>query len=92
MTRFIPDIVNNIAVKTGYSKKDIKTILDYMREEIIEMLCNNDDVNLKELGTFKLKQRNERIGENPLSKEKLVVPAHRTVTFFTVKTLRDKVR
>lgn len=92
MVRMIPDLVDEVAHKTGYTKKDIKIIIDEMRDCILEMLCNYEDVSITNLGTFKVRQKKERIGEQPKTKEKIFIPARKTIIFKVARSLKERVK
>ena len=90
--KHVPDLVDMISKKTGFTKKDIKELLDQLQDCIIELLCNNEDVKMNNLGTFKIRHKKARIGEQPLTKEKVFVPERKTVIFSVSKTLKIKVK
>lgn len=92
MIKYIPDLVIAIAEKTGYRRSDIKIIIDEMCDGIIEILCSYEDVSITNLGTFKVRQKKERMGEQPKTKEKILIPARKTIIFKVARSLKERVK
>lgn len=90
--KFVPDLIEIVAQKTGYSKSAIKEIINEFRDSIIETLCNDEEVNIIHLGKFKVRNKKERMGEQPLTKEPVFVPARKTIIFSVCSTLKKKVK
>ena len=74
-------LVNEIAAKAQLNKVDAKKALEATLETIAEALKNEDKVQLIGFGTFAVVDKPERTGINPLTKEKIVIPARKVVTF-----------
>ena len=74
------DFSKNMSDKTGFPISLSKKIVDDMLIIFTEMIKNNDLV-LKNIGTFKLSKKNERIGRNPKTKEKKIISARNVVLF-----------
>lgn len=75
------DLVNEIAAKAGLNKVQAKAALDATLESISQALANDDKVQLIGFGTFAVVEKPERTGHNPRTKEKIVIPARKTVKF-----------
>ena len=58
---------------------------------IEEALVNGDEVKIAGFGTFKVKERKERTGRNPRTKEEIIVPASKTLAFSPAKALKEAV-
>ena len=74
-------LVNEIAAKALLNKVDAKKALEATLETIAEALKNEDKVQLIGFGTFAVVDKPERTGINPLTKEKIVIPARKVVKF-----------
>ena len=74
-------LVNEIAAKAQLNKVDAKKALEATLETIAEALKNEDKVQLIGFGTFAVVNKPERTGINPLTKEKIVIPARKVVKF-----------
>lgn len=76
-----PELVEKVAIKTQMPKTNVSTILDGIVEEVIAALKEGDEVQLIGFGTFKLTERAEREARNPITGDKVVVPAHKAPKF-----------
>jgi len=65
-----------------FSKKVIDDLLNVL---IISIKENN--LNLKNLGVFKIIKKNERIGRNPKTKEDYTISARKTLSFKASKKI-----
>ncbi|MDE6099225.1 MAG: HU family DNA-binding protein [Muribaculaceae bacterium] len=84
------ELVNAIAEKANLSKADAKNALDATLNAISEALAANDKVALIGFGTFAIAEKAERTGLNPRTKEKIVIPARKTVKFKAGAELNSK--
>ena len=80
------DFSKNMSDKTGFPISLSKKIVDDMLIIFTEMIKNNDLV-LKNIGTFKLSKKNERIGRNPKTKEKFLISERKSIRFIVSKNL-----
>jgi len=86
------DLVNSIAAKTGLSKKNSEAALNAVISSIEEALEKGEKVVLVGFGTFEVRQRAERKGRNPQTKEEIVIPASKAPVFKAGKGLRERVK
>jgi len=85
------DIAKNLSSQTGLSLNFSKKLID----DLIELLIINIKKNgfiLKNIGTFKLLFKNERIGRNPKTKEKFLISKRKSISFTPSKELLSKVK
>lgn len=75
------DLVNEIAAKAGLNKVAAKAALEACLESVSQALANEDKVQLIGFGTFSVVEKPERTGINPLTKERITVPARKVVKF-----------
>ena len=83
------DLINIISNKTGLSQNLSKKILS----DLIEILNNNISngyLSLKNIGTFKLLSKKERIGRNPKTKKEHLISARKGVRFIPSKYISEK--
>ena len=85
------ELVAAVAEKTGLSKKDSEKAVNAAFDTITEALAAGDKVQLVGFGAFEVKERGERIGRNPQTKEEIRIPASRVVGFKVGKALKDAV-
>ena len=75
------DLINIISRETGFSKNFSKKILNDLLD-ILRSNISNGDLNLKNFGTFRLLNKKERIGRNPKTKQKFLISARKSVSFY----------
>ena len=84
------DICIFLSKKKGYSvlfsKKIINNLIDILINEIKE-----NSFNLKNIGTFKILNKKERIGRNPRTKEIYKIKARKTLAFKPSTNLSRKI-
>jgi len=85
------ELVSSIAEKGNLSKKDAEKALNAFMESVEEALGNGDKVQLVGFGTFEVRERAERKGRNPQTKEEITIPATKAPVFKVGKALKDEV-
>ncbi|MGN0633986.1 MAG: HU family DNA-binding protein [Oscillospiraceae bacterium] len=85
------ELINAIAEKGGYSKKDAEKALAAVIDSISDALVAGDKVTLVGFGTFKVKETPERMGINPRTREKKTIPAKTVPVFKAGQALKDAV-
>ncbi len=83
------ELVSAIASQAGLSKKDAEKAVVAFMDEVTAALKKGDKVSLVGFGTFEVKQRAERIGRNPRTKEQITIPASKTPVFKAGKSFKD---
>ena len=80
------DISLEISEKLGfsvlYSSKIVEDLIDSFKIQII-----NGNLYLKNLGSFTIKEKKERIGRNPRSKETFIIKKRKVIIFKPSKNL-----
>ena len=85
------DLVNLIAEKTEFSKKDSEKALAAVISSISDSLVKGEKVQLVGFGTFEVRDRKAKEAINPATKEKIQVPAKKAPVFKAGKALKDAV-
>lgn len=85
-------LIEAIASKTGHSKKDVEMSLEAMLDIITAQLQGGGEVTLTGFGTFQVSNRAARMGHNPITKEKMQIPAMSVPKFRAGKALKEAVR
>lgn len=85
------ELIAAVAEKAGLSKKDTEKVVSAVFESITAELVAGEKVQLVGFGNFDVKDRAERIGRNPRTKEEIKVPASRVPVFKAGKALKDAV-
>ena len=85
------DLINSIAATSGLNKKNSEAALNAFISSVEEALAQGDKVVLVGFGTFEVRERAERKGRNPQTKEEITIPASKAPVFKAGKGLKDKV-
>ena len=84
------NIIKNLSLKTGFSNRFSKKIID----DLIDILIKNiksGKLNLKNIGSFELMDKNSRVGRNPKTKEEFIISARKSVKFKSSKKILKKI-
>ncbi len=84
------DLAAQMAEGAGLTLKEANAALVVALEAIAAALARGEEVNLHGFGVFRLRQRQRREVHHPLTRERLAVPAGRTVSFSPAAPLRRK--
>tara|TARA_Y100001958_G_C20868620_1_gene303803 strand:+ start:242 stop:529 length:288 start_codon:yes stop_codon:yes gene_type:complete len=80
------DFSKNLSIKIGFPISMSKEIIDGLINICSEMIKDNNLV-LKNIGTFNLILKNERVGRNPKTKEKYLINKRKSIQFVVSKNL-----
>src|SRR5258705_1329179 len=83
------DLVEEVAKVTELTRKDSEVIVDTLFESVIKALRTGDKLEVRGFGSFRVRQRNARVGRNPKTGDKVEVPAKRVPYFKPSKELKD---
>ncbi|HET6453626.1 MAG TPA: HU family DNA-binding protein [Armatimonadota bacterium] len=86
-----PELVDQVAAKTGMKKKDAAVTVDAVLETIQDTLNRKEEVSLVGFGTFDVRARGERMGRNPRTGEQITIPASTVCIFRPGRKLREAV-
>ena len=82
-------LVDQIAEKSGLSRKQSNEMLDATLDIIVEALKSGKTVGLPGLGTLSVKETAARMGVRPGTTERIEIPAGKKVAFKVAITLKD---
>ena len=85
------ELIAAAAEQTGMSKKDTEAVVTAAIDAIVASLKDGEKVQLVGFGAFEVKERAERIGRNPRTKEEIKIPASKVPVFKPGKALMDAV-
>lgn len=85
------ELINAIAEKSGFTKKDSEKALTAVIGSITDALVAGDKVQIVGFGTFEVRDKAAREAINPQTKEKFQVPARKSPAFKAGKALKDAV-
>ena len=85
------ELIAAAAEKAGIAKKDAERVINAAIDTVVAELNEGERVQLSGFGIFETKEREERVGRNPRTKETIRIPATRTPAFKASKALKDAV-
>ena len=85
------ELINALAEKTSFSKKDAEKALNAFVETINTALAKGEKVQLIGFGTFDVKKRPARTARNPRTGAEIKIAASKAPAFKAGKALKDKV-
>jgi nucleoid DNA-binding protein len=74
------DISKILSRKTGFSILLSKKLINNLIDTII-LNIKNDNFNFKNLGRFKLLNKNKRIGRNPKTMKEFIIEPRKSISF-----------
>ena len=86
------DLVDRVSDSTGMKKKDVKTVMDSMLDQVTTHLDKGAKVQLTGFGTFEVRSRKSRTGVKPGTTQKINIPASKYPAFKPGKALKEKVK
>lgn len=86
------ELVAAIAEKAEISKKDADKAVAALIEIVTEALKAGDKIQLVGFGTFEVRERPERTGRNPQTKETITIPASKVPAFKAGAALKNAVK
>jgi len=81
-------LMNKIYRKFGYSRAEAADIVDSVVENVITALESDKEVKISSFGTFKVRQKKQRIGRNPKTKQEVPITARKVVSFYPSNILK----
>lgn len=86
------ELVIEIADKTGLTQQQVFNVIQYLMDDITAHLAKNQEVVLRNFGTFEVKVTKPKVGRNTNDPAKDVpIPARAVVKFKPGKELKEKV-
>lgn len=85
------ELISAVALKAELTKKDSEKAVAAVFDAITEALVAGDSVSLVSFGKFEVKNRSEKMGINPRTKEPMKIAASKLPAFRAGKALKDAV-
>ncbi len=82
------DIVNAVYMQIGFSKKISENLLEDILNTLMENLIKKKIVKISNFGTFLIREKKERVGRNPKTKESKIISSRKVVLFKPSKQLK----
>ena len=84
------DISKKINSKIGLSKSYTNRITDNLIF-ILKDLIKNDEINIKNFGTFSITNKDQRVGRNPKNKKTYLIKARKSLSFKISNNFNKKI-
>ncbi|MBE6459772.1 MAG: integration host factor subunit alpha [Alphaproteobacteria bacterium] len=85
------DLADKLRDKFGLTSADAYKLVDVIFDEISESLLHGEEVKFAGFGTFKILEKNARMGRNPKTGEPALITARNVVTFRPSTEFRNRV-
>ena len=86
------ELINEIAIKTGFDKKTISLIVDGFVENVKKTMISGEGVFMRGFGTFTVKHRAAKTARNISKNTTLVIDAHDFPAFKPSKSFIEKMK
>ncbi|RMG14963.1 MAG: integration host factor subunit beta [Deltaproteobacteria bacterium] len=85
-------LIEAIARKAPHlSKKDVEAVVNLVFDSIRRAMRRGERVEIRGFGSFTVRERSARVGRNPKTGERVMVPSRRAPFFTVGKDLRERV-
>lgn len=85
------DLVEQVSQIGDLTRRDGEVIVETIFDSVIAALQSGDKIEIRGFGSFRIRERNPRIGRNPKTGARVEVPAKQVPYFKPAKELRDLV-
>ena len=85
------ELVEKVSAQINLTKKQTEVVVNTVFQSITDSLSDGKKVELRGFGSFRIRERNARVGRNPKSGAQVDVPAKRVPFFKAGKELRELV-
>ena len=85
------DIVDQIAERTGLTKKDVAETVDSFLNAVARALASGHHIEIRGFGTFRVKDRKSRIARNPRTGDPVQLPPRKVAVFKVSKELKESI-
>jgi len=83
------DLINQIYMQIGFSKQISESLIDDFLSLFVENLIKEKKIKLSKFGTFTIREKKERIGRNPKTRENKTIKARKVVLFKPSKEFKE---
>tara|TARA_B110000211_G_C13549020_1_gene322766 strand:- start:61 stop:345 length:285 start_codon:yes stop_codon:yes gene_type:complete len=84
------ELIKNLSINKGYSNLLSKKLINDLIKIIIKII-KEKELNIKNIGTFKVVEKKERLGRNPKTKINFKITARKIIRFIASKKLIESV-
>ena len=85
------DLIEDVYLKTGFSKKESAEIVEAVFELIKSTLEKGEKIKIAGFGNFVVKDKSTRRGRNPQTGEEIEISSRRILTFKPSQVLKSSI-
>ena len=85
------DLVNLVYMQIGFSKQIAKNLIEDLFFTIVTQLKKEKKIKISKFGTFSLREKKQRVGRNPKTKEEKLITSRTVVLFKPSKEFKELV-
>ena len=75
------DIAYRVAAETGITKERAEDAVNAILAEVKQALSKGESIIIRRFGSFRVRDKNTRLGRNPKTGEEVEIPERRVVRF-----------
>ncbi len=83
------DLVNSVYMQLGFSKQISESLIEDFLLTIVRNIKSEKKLKLSKFGSFSIRQKKERIGRNPKTKERKIISSRDVVLFKPSKEFKE---
>ena len=84
-------LIARLQTQVGLDKQESRQIVERLLEIMKDTLAGGEELLISGFGKFSVRQKNERRGRNPQTKESLVLAARKVLVFKASGVLRKRI-
>ena len=85
------DLAEVVYSQLGLSRQESADLVESMLALIADELARGESVKLSSFGSFSVRDKGERVGRNPKTKEEVMIDPRRVLVFKPSQVLKDRV-
>ena len=83
------DLVNLVYMQIGFSKQIAENLIEDLFFTIVTQLKKEKKIKISKFGTFSLREKKQRVGRNPKTKEEKLISSRTVVLFKPSKEFKE---
>ena len=83
------DLVNLVYMQLGFSKQISENLIEDFLSTIVSNIKEEKKLKLSKFGTFSIREKKQRIGRNPKTKETKIISSRDVVLFKPSKEFKE---
>ena len=84
-------LITRLQTQVGLDKQESRQIVERLLGIMKDTLTNGEDLLVSGFGKFSVREKNERRGRNPQTRESLILPARKVLVFKASGVLRERI-